>query len=101
MGEMLVILNSADSIAAVEAVATVKQRFGDRVFIVETDRSDRLLSVAGVNLTAAGSEARAGSHGLSQTEKMGIDGWNVRQMMDDKARPGDGLNWDTPGFEAP
>jgi hypothetical protein len=38
---------------------------------------------------------------LTQTEQMFIDGWLYNRQSREKKRIGEGLKWDTPGFEPP
>jgi len=99
MSEQLIILSKGRTAAELESVAAVRQRFGDRVFVVAIDDAGGLHALGAV--FANGSEASHAETDLTQTEQMGIDAWNARPALAKKKRPGEGLSWDAEGFEAP
>lgn len=101
MLETLIILPREYSVAAAEALASVRQRFGDRVLIVSSDDEHRFRAIPGVSLIASGDQVMDLPPGLSETEELGIATWNIRREVANKSRPGDGLRWDATGFEAP
>lgn len=53
----------------------------------------------GVHAVFAGAVPPADLERLDPTARAFAAAWNARQ--DPKSRPGDGLSWDTPGFDAP
>jgi hypothetical protein len=101
--EHLVVLASEQADAAladIEAVASVTQLLRPRLLLViaEPDvREDirRTNGVLGVYDTAPDGELL----GLSPEEQLFVDAWAARRAP--KTRPGEGSNWDTPGFEPP
>lgn len=101
MEEALVVVADAVAAAAVAAVAPIRQRYGERVLIVAADAAERIRRVAGASLFLSGAAAALPPPDASETEQIGVDAWNARVASQGKQRPGDGLPWDTPGFEAP
>lgn len=101
MQETLVILNKGRTIADVESLAKVLQRYGDRVLVVSTNNAGALRALSDVHVVEAGKRAPAQQEGLSETEQMGVEAWNARDDIANKKRRGDGLSWDTPGFDPP
>ena len=101
--EHLVVLASEQADAAladIEAVASVIQLLRPRLLLVLADpdvREDirRTPGVLGVYDTAPDGEPL----GLSPEEQLFVDAWAARRAP--KTRPGEGSNWDTPGFEPP
>lgn len=99
MTESLLILDAGHSIADVEAVAPIRQRYGNRVLVVGTADTAALARLGRV--VAAGEAAPEPGPEFDETEQMGIHAWNARPELATKQRPGEGLAWDTPGFEPP
>lgn len=98
MAESLLILAPGTSVAQVEATGRLRQRFGDRVVVIDGDPGP----LAGLGLVVAdGQQAPEPGVGFTETEQMGILAWNARADMAGKSRPGEGLAWDSPGFDAP
>ena len=73
----------------------------DRVLVVSTDNVGGLRALGDVYVVEAGKRAPAQQEGLSETEQMGVEAWNARDDIANKKRRGDGLSWDTPGFDPP
>lgn len=98
MAESLLILAPGTSVAEVEATGQLRQRFGDRVVVIAGEPG----ALAGLGvLVADGETAPDPGPGFTETEAMGIHAWNARSEMAGKSRPGEGLAWDSPGFDAP
>ncbi|WP_145692199.1 hypothetical protein [Rhodococcus rhodochrous] len=101
--EHLVVLASERAEAAladIEAVAPVTQLLRPRLLLVLADPGvreniRRIPGVLGVYGTAPDGEPLA----LSPKEQLFVDAWVARHAP--KTRPGEGSNWDTPGFEPP
>ena len=101
--EHLVVLASEQADAAVadiEAMASVTQLLRPRLLLVLADPDvregiRRTPGVLGVYDTAPDGEPL----GLSLEEQLFVDAWVARHAP--KTRPGEGSNWDTPGFEPP
>jgi len=101
--EHLVVLASERAEAAladIEAVAPVTQLLRPRLLLVLADPGvreniRRIPGVLGVYGTAPDGEPLA----LSLEEQLFVDAWVARHAP--KTRPGEGSNWDTPGFEPP
>ncbi|MGX7726140.1 MULTISPECIES: hypothetical protein [unclassified Rhodococcus] len=101
--EHLVVLASAQAeaaLAGIEAAAPVTQLLRPRLLLVLTDPDARenirrIPGVLGVYGTAPDREPL----GLSPEEQLFVDAWVARCAP--KTRPGEGSNWDTPGFEPP
>lgn len=99
MPDALLILSRGRTVADVEALATVRQRYGDRVLVVSSDAPGALAGLG--TLLPAGQTGAVADDGFTTTETMGIDAWNLRQGFEGKQRPGDGLPWDAVGKAPP
>lgn len=99
MSESLLILAPGRRAAEAEALATVRQRYGERVLVVEGGASERLTGLG--TLVPSGSAAAEPGAEFSETERLGILAWNARREMATKSRRGEGLPWDAEGFEPP
>lgn len=84
------------AIAEIEAAGgTITQRYGERIIIVRHGRELALETLA-----AASAEPPAD---LTETEQLLVSAWRAKGTVIDpeKARKGEGLKWDAPGYEAP
>lgn len=99
MAEYLLILDAGHGIAEVEGVAPIRQRYGNRVLVVDAASTAAIARLGRV--VAAGEPAPEPPPDFDITEQMGIHAWNARPDLATKQRPGEGLAWDTPGFDAP
>jgi len=99
MTESLLILAPGRSAAEAEALAVVRQRYGERVLVVEGGVPERLAALGTV--VPSGSAAAEPSTDFSETERLGILAWNARLDLATKTRRGDGQPWDAEGFEPP
>ncbi len=98
MSESLLILAPGRTAAEAEAVAAVRQRYGERVLVVDDGGAE----LAGLGtLIPTGSAAPEPGDGFSETERLGILAWNARPALATKTRRGDGLAWDSDGFDPP
>ena len=101
--EYLVILETGRSdkaLAQLKTVADVTQMLAPRLVLVRPDadvqkRVSLLDGVVGV-YDRAPAQLPAD---FSRAERLFISAWEARQVP--KARPGEGLSWDAPGFVAP
>lgn len=101
MDDALVVLAKLDRLSAVEAAASVRQRYGARVLVVAADTAARLQGIADVVVYLPGAGGAQPPPDASETERSGVAAWNARAASASKQRLGDGLAWDAPGFEAP
>lgn len=101
MDDALVILSDVDRLPAIETAARVRQRYGERVLVVAAETAPRLLGLAGATVFLPGTAGAEPPPHASEIERMGVEAWNARVASAGKSRPGDGLSWDAPGFEAP
>ena len=81
--------------------ATLVQHLPPRLAIVECDHAARVAlrtapGVLGIGEPDLSDDVR---DELTGTERIFVDAWVVGRQR--KARPGDGLAWDAPGFEPP
>jgi hypothetical protein len=100
--EVLVELQPGATIEdAVPAEAAVLQRFPPRLAIVAADAAgiDALRASAFVNAVFDGEVPPEALDRLDQMGRVFATGWNERSRP--KRRRGEGLPWDTPGFDAP
>jgi hypothetical protein len=103
---VLVLLNdaaSADDVRRLQGQYKVLSRLPPRILVVdlEADRRAALAQdtgVRGVFDTEVPSPVLAG---LRPDERLFVDAWVQQQTPKDKSRPGEGLSWDTPGFQPP
>jgi hypothetical protein len=86
---------------AVPPEAAVVQRFPPRLAIVAADETgiDALRASASVSAVFDGEVPPEALDRLDQMGRVFASGWNERQGP--KRRRGEGLPWDTPGFDAP
>ncbi|MBS9372110.1 hypothetical protein [Rhodococcus sp. B50] len=101
--EQLVVLapeQADEALAEIEAVASVTQLLRPRLLLVLTDPEVRegIRRIPGV-LEIYDTAPEGGPLGLSPEEQLFVDAWAARSAP--KTRPGEGSNWDAPGFEPP
>lgn len=74
-----------------------------RLFVVEGDeeRAKALSRVPGIPLATVGAVPESLIAGFSDAEALHIAAWNLRILQGKKDRPGEGLDWDAEGYEAP
>ena len=99
--EGLVVLDperAATARAAIEAIARVTQTLPPRLLLVVADRTvwERLLRVPGVHVPTTPDDLPAD---LTPAERAFAAAWAARGIP--KARPGEGLDWDAPGYLPP
>ena len=100
--EVLVELQPGAALAdAMPPAAVVVQQFPPRLAIVAADETgiDALRESAAVNAVFPGEVPPEALERFDQIARVFAAGWNERHRP--KQRRGDGLPWDTPGFEAP
>lgn len=110
--EFLVVLDPASATAAAEAplpalraAARVTQVMSDRVVLVQAEGPElvaTLRAVPGVALVLTEPEAEPSvddAVGLDEKERLFVAAWRARARP--KQRPGEGLDWDAPGFLPP
>ena len=101
--ELLIVLESrpaSETLAQLRAVATVTQVFPPRLALVQAgpDTRTRAARVRGV-LQVLDDPTRKLPADLTPAERAFAGAWQARQQP--KARAGEGLPWDAPGFEPP
>lgn len=102
--EALVILDP-DAGGAADAVrreARVTQSLSSRVLVVDAAGADldRVRRNPGVMRVVAGPEPPGDIPGLDEQEALFVAAWALRQKGKG-VRPGEGLDWDAPGFTPP
>ena len=101
--EQLVILDADRvdaALAEIQAVASVTQMLRPRLVLVRADPDvqEGILRIPGVIGLFEAASADVPSE-LSPVERVFVDAWATRSAP--KTRPGEGLDWDAPGFEPP
>lgn len=99
--ETLIIIEPGGGIQDVATHSNIVQQIGSRVFIVEGLQTEKLRNAPGVQTVATGPIASDLYSDLSEAEQLFVAAWSDRQTKPKTTRPGDGLDWDTPGFEEP
>lgn len=101
--ELLVLMTSgADATEAVAAAhGRISQRLGDRLALAMVPASalDALRSRNDVVNVYDEDVPEVATEDLDEAERIFVNAWRKRRHV--KERPGDGLPWDSPGFEAP
>lgn len=99
---VLLALNDAGAAADVRQHCRVVSALPPRLLVVEADErvAHGLRALPGV---ANVIDATAGilPDSLNETERLFTQAWQQGRQMQDKQRPGDGLNWDAEGFLPP
>lgn len=99
--EWLVVLRASDCAELIEALVPVRQRLGDRVLIVEAADPTLLRRLRYVRAVTDRALDPALVADLSDTERLFIDAWVANRTTKKPARRGDGLDWDSEGYEPP
>lgn len=107
--ELLVVLAAGSA----DALRATVQRLGARYPVVSTlgarllvlragDAGARagIAATPGVQAVAADAQDVAGLQGLDETEQLFASAW-AAQGLKSGPRPGDGMDWDTPGLQPP
>ena len=105
MAEALIILRSsvsADERAAIARVAPVRQSISDRVFVAEIAGTglDDLRATGAIDRVRTGGEPDEALPEMTDAEDLFVRGWLLSRRAV-KSRPGEGLDWDTPGMLPP
>ena len=104
MSQYIVLLSSNDQ----GADAIVRQRcrvvsaLPPRLLVVEADEqvAQELRVLPGVDDVISGMH-NIPSSSLNESEQLFVQAWQRSRHLDDKQRPGEGLNWDAEGFLPP
>ena len=101
--ELLIVLDSqpaSETLAQLRAAANVTQLFPPRLALVQAgpDARTRIARIQGV-LYVLDDRARKLPADLTPAERAFAGAWQARQQP--KARAGEGLPWDAPGFDPP
>jgi len=101
--ELLIVLDSqpaSETLAQLRAAANVTQVFPPRLALVQAgpDARARIARIQGV-LHVLDDRARKLPADLTPAERAFAGAWQARQQP--KARAGEGLPWDAPGFDPP
>ncbi|MPY86817.1 MAG: hypothetical protein GEU99_02750 [Luteitalea sp.] len=102
--EALVILSPTANVDITESIsrqARVTQVASDRVMVISADAASfsQLAALQGVAHVLTRTDSAADVSGLNAQESLFVQGWLLSHQP--KARKGEGLPWDAPGFEAP
>lgn len=104
MSEYVVVLSSNDQGAAnaVRQRCRVVSALPPRLLVVEADEqlAQELRVLPGVEDVIGGANNTL-PNSLNESELLFVQAWQQSRHMDDKSRPGEGLNWDAEGFSAP
>ena len=96
--ELLVILSDPAARKTIEQRARITQMISERVFTVS---GAELSGIAGVHRVLTGKEEATGLPAdLSPAETLFVNGWLLGRTLK-PSRRGEGLAWDTPGFQPP
>lgn len=103
--EALVIAEASradDTLSRVGQLVTLTQRLPPRLAIVRGERGalEAVSRLPGVLLVAEGAVPESALRQLNPTERIFAEAWTVGRRSK-SFRPGDGLSWDAPGFQAP
>lgn len=101
MPKWLVILDNPAGRPALEAAGKVLQSSGDRVAVIDASDADAIRALPGVRSVTEGAPDAATLADLDEGSRLFAEAWREQRKMATKQRPGEGLDWDTPGFEAP
>lgn len=77
---------------------------GSRQLVIlrgSAEQKDQLQAMEGVQAVFEGSSPPEMSEELDLSEYLFVKAWSIRQQVKPKTRPGEGLDWDAEGFEAP
>ncbi len=99
--ECLVILEPGGDIYDVTAITEPLQQIGSRVVVIANTRAEEVQKIPGVRIVATGPIDPALYKDLSEAEQLFVSAWSSRQGQKKTNRPGDGLDWDAPGYKAP
>jgi hypothetical protein len=92
---------AARTLEALGRIAAVTQRLPPRLVLMAVDDAEGRAGVLGTP-GVVGAFA-PGQHpdlpGLTESERMFVDGWELRQRP--KHRPGDGASWNSGGYDPP
>ncbi|WP_018262377.1 hypothetical protein [Methylobacterium sp. WSM2598] len=98
MNELLLIKapDPSETFEKLNSKVTILQSFSPRLHEVEGSAED----VAGAaKLPGVVAGAAVQHSDLSQSEKLAVDAWHLR--LKEKARPYEGMNWGSDGFDPP
>ena len=104
--ELLVLLEEEHAEATLESLKadfTVSQVASRRLLILRAGagESEQVETVEGVQAVFENQVPEKISTEMDLTEKLFVRAWIMRQEYQRKVRPGEGLPWDSEGFEAP
>jgi hypothetical protein len=102
--EAIVVLSEHDvteTRSEIERETEILQSISPRVFVVKLAPGvlDRLSKMENVVASTPSALPATAMRGLSEPERQWAAAWNLRGTK--KSRPGEGLNWDAPGFSPP
>ena len=101
-GELLVLIDAeafAETLRSLRATATVSHVLRPNLAVVSGASPDEVRGIPGVREVAAGDLPDETLAALDDTARTFVDAW--RDRLRPRARRGDGLSWDAPGFEPP
>lgn len=101
MSKWLVILDDPSGRPALGAAGTILQSSGDRVAVVEAPDPEALRKLRGIRSVTEGAPGAEVLADLDEGSRLFAQAWGEQGKMATKQRPGEGLDWDAEGFEAP
>lgn len=92
-----------DLLRRLGGASTISMVLSPRVFVLQASSPtvEAISDLPGVVLASAGEIPEEALLGMSEAEATQIAAWNLRIAQKDKTRPGEGMEWDAEGFEAP
>jgi len=79
----------------------VTQRVSKRVFLVRPSATTRVSEVEGLHIFSTPDIPQEVLSSLDDKEFLFVSAWRTRLQEQSKKRPGEGLDWDHPGFKPP
>lgn len=101
MTKWLVILADPAGRPAVEAAGTLLQSSGDRVLVIEAEDGEALSGLPEVRSVTSGAPDADTLDTLDAGDRLFAEAWGLQAGMAAKQRPGEGLDWNAEGFDAP
>lgn len=102
--EVLVVLSEANASEALEelrSLGRVTQLASPRVAILDSERPEVLRTVPGVVVITDATVPAQVTEQLDEAEALFVAAWASRRLEQSKPRRGEGLSWDSAGFEPP
>ena len=103
--QLLVVFAAGASVSDVvfaDREFSVVERVLPRLAVVTgTGELERIRELSGVEGVFEQEVPEELLNSLTDSERIAVGAWHLRQSLREKHRPGDGLSWDAEGFEPP